>query len=46
MIGVQGPLVFFGGVWAKKKFGWDRPTIPLSYPVPNRPRKIPVGYDD
>ncbi|RPB05060.1 hypothetical protein L873DRAFT_1663621 [Choiromyces venosus 120613-1] len=46
VIGAQGPLIFLGGVVARKKFGWERPTIPLSYPVPNRPRRIPAGYDD
>ncbi|KAI5843371.1 hypothetical protein DFP73DRAFT_551726 [Morchella snyderi] len=47
MLGAAGPAVFLASIPLKRALGIaEREMIPQTYPVPNRPRKIPVGFDD
>ncbi|KAJ9095277.1 hypothetical protein QFC21_005643 [Naganishia friedmannii] len=46
-IGSVGPLMALVVPPIRKSMGW-RPAerVPTTYPVPNRPRKAVVGYED
>ncbi|KAA1476383.1 hypothetical protein DENSPDRAFT_843327 [Dentipellis sp. KUC8613] len=47
VIGSLGPLLAFGVPPIRKQFGWQpAERIPLSYPIPKRPRRPVQGYDD
>ncbi|KAL0635862.1 n19m, NADH-ubiquinone oxidoreductase 9.5 kDa subunit [Maublancomyces gigas] len=47
VLGAAGPVLFVGSIPVKRVMGiQNRPKVPATYPVPNRPRLIPVGYDD
>ncbi|KAK5135582.1 hypothetical protein LTR08_005062 [Meristemomyces frigidus] len=47
VLGGLGP-VFIGVVPPVRRYFGDgpRPQIPLTYPIPQGPRRIPQGYDD
>ncbi|KAI6809551.1 hypothetical protein KC343_g4413 [Hortaea werneckii] len=47
VIGTMGPVMAFTVPPIRNYFGdGPRPQIPLTYPIPKGPRKIPQGYDD
>ncbi|TKA25286.1 hypothetical protein B0A50_06190 [Salinomyces thailandicus] len=47
IVGFTGPLIVFTVPPIRKYFGdGPRQQIPLTYPIPKGPRKIPQGYDD
>ncbi|OQV02089.1 hypothetical protein CLAIMM_07339 [Cladophialophora immunda] len=47
VIGGLGPATFVFIPPMRRYFGdQDPPRIPLTYPVPSGPRKIPTGFDD
>ncbi|KAI9737768.1 MAG: hypothetical protein M1834_009136 [Cirrosporium novae-zelandiae] len=48
IIGSMGPVFLLGAKPVRRLFGddYERPPIPLTYPIPPGPRKIPEGYDD
>ncbi|KAG8953607.1 hypothetical protein FRC03_011685 [Tulasnella sp. 419] len=47
LIGFAGPVMAITVPPIRKSFGW-KPSekIPTSYPLPNRPRQLTVGYED
>ncbi|KAK3167367.1 hypothetical protein OEA41_010494 [Lepraria neglecta] len=47
VIGAGGPLSFVVAPPIRRFFNdGPREKIPLTYPIPHGPRKIPEGYDD
>ncbi|KAF2237936.1 hypothetical protein EV356DRAFT_529840 [Viridothelium virens] len=47
IVGALGPVVLAVVPPLRHRFGdLDRPQIPLTYPIPPGPRKVPEGYDD
>ncbi|KAJ7494751.1 hypothetical protein B0H11DRAFT_2003266 [Mycena galericulata] len=47
VIGAIGPVILVTVPPLKERLGYKAPEpIPISYPVPNRPRRQVTGYDD
>ncbi|KAF7514404.1 hypothetical protein GJ744_000174 [Endocarpon pusillum] len=47
VIGAMGPVSLFVIPPLRRMAGdQDPPRIPLTYPIPKTPRKIPEGFDD
>ncbi|KAI9711528.1 MAG: hypothetical protein M1820_002092 [Bogoriella megaspora] len=47
IVGSFGPIMMVAVPPIRHRLGDpDRPQIPLTYPIPKGPRKIPEGYDD
>ncbi|KAI9664298.1 MAG: hypothetical protein M1829_005853 [Trizodia sp. TS-e1964] len=48
VVGSMGPITLLTVPPIRRRLGdFDRETIPLTYPVPEGPRKpVPEGYDD
>ncbi|KAF2431325.1 NADH-ubiquinone oxidoreductase 9.5 kDa subunit [Tothia fuscella] len=47
IIGLTGPVLVATVPSIRHRFGDnERPLIPMTYPVPAGPRKIPEGFDD
>ncbi|KAJ9625782.1 n19m, NADH-ubiquinone oxidoreductase 9.5 kDa subunit [Taxawa tesnikishii (nom. ined.)] len=47
VVGTLGPVMAFVVPPIRYRLGdGPRPQIPLTYPIPPGPRKIPQGYDD
>ncbi|KAI9811971.1 MAG: hypothetical protein M1832_000635 [Thelocarpon impressellum] len=47
LIGSLGPVFVVAVPPLRRRFGdGPREPIPLTYPIPRGPRKIPQGYDD
>ncbi|ETW76356.1 hypothetical protein HETIRDRAFT_52869 [Heterobasidion irregulare TC 32-1] len=47
VIGSVGPVLAFSVPTIRQSYGW-RPAepIPITYPIPNRPRRPVQGYED
>ncbi|KAF8475908.1 hypothetical protein BDZ91DRAFT_673944 [Kalaharituber pfeilii] len=47
VIGGVSPFILVGVPYIRKKLGYENsPQVPLTYPLPNRPRVPLTGYDD
>ncbi|RKP08541.1 hypothetical protein THASP1DRAFT_29652 [Thamnocephalis sphaerospora] len=47
IVGVAGPVMAAVGIPLRRRLGYEpAPELPASYPLPNRRRNPPVGYDD
>ncbi|EON65642.1 hypothetical protein W97_04881 [Coniosporium apollinis CBS 100218] len=47
VVGGMGPVMMVTVPSIRRRLGdGPRPPIPLTYPIPKGPRKIPEGYDD
>ncbi|WEW55987.1 n19m, NADH-ubiquinone oxidoreductase 9.5 kDa subunit [Emydomyces testavorans] len=47
VMGSLGPVALVTLPPIRRYFGdVDPPPVPMSYPIPSGPRKIPEGYDD
>ncbi|KAI9145924.1 hypothetical protein BKA69DRAFT_1121118 [Paraphysoderma sedebokerense] len=47
VIGAVGPLMVVTVPPMRRRFGWEPASQPpMSYPMPNRPRNPPAGFED